>query len=195
MSEMALFLLFCCQVCCNVLTIRHIQNPADGILALIDCTDWLLGHYAYFFCGEVGLKEAAQLDFFFIQNVSESFYKWCVESVIDIVHCLIEVFPVQEGIDIDFLAGLVFMWLSCPVHYCYKIPSVGDRIFARWSGCTEFVFRREIICICGNDGYETDSEEYCSDSCLCEKHKVHSLYVFGSVLTDRFNDDSDIDLW
>ena len=28
---------------------------------------------------------------------------------------------------------------------------------------------------------------------LCEKHKVESLYVFGSVLTDRFNDDSDID--
>ena len=29
---------------------------------------------------------------------------------------------------------------------------------------------------------------------LCEKHKVVSLYVFGSVLTDRFNNDSDIDL-
>ena len=28
---------------------------------------------------------------------------------------------------------------------------------------------------------------------LCEKHKVASLYVFGSVLTDRFNNDSDID--
>ena len=28
---------------------------------------------------------------------------------------------------------------------------------------------------------------------LCEKHKVKSLYVFGSVLTDRFNNDSDID--
>jgi predicted nucleotidyltransferase len=28
---------------------------------------------------------------------------------------------------------------------------------------------------------------------LCEKHKVKSLYVFGSVLTDRFNDESDID--
>ncbi len=29
---------------------------------------------------------------------------------------------------------------------------------------------------------------------LCENHKVKSLYVFGSVLTDRFNDESDIDL-
>lgn len=28
---------------------------------------------------------------------------------------------------------------------------------------------------------------------LCEKHKVLQLYVFGSVLTNRFNIDSDID--
>ena len=29
---------------------------------------------------------------------------------------------------------------------------------------------------------------------LCQKNRVKSLYVFGSVLTDRFNDKSDIDL-
>ncbi|MEI6184644.1 MAG: nucleotidyltransferase domain-containing protein [Bacteroidota bacterium] len=29
---------------------------------------------------------------------------------------------------------------------------------------------------------------------LCETHKVKTLYVFGSVLTDRFNKESDIDL-
>ena len=29
---------------------------------------------------------------------------------------------------------------------------------------------------------------------LCVKHKVKSLYVFGSVLTSRFNKDSDIDM-
>lgn len=29
---------------------------------------------------------------------------------------------------------------------------------------------------------------------LCQQHKVKTLYVFGSVLTDRFNDNSDIDL-
>ncbi|AYQ31266.1 nucleotidyltransferase family protein [Runella sp. SP2] len=29
---------------------------------------------------------------------------------------------------------------------------------------------------------------------LCENHKVKSLYAFGSVLTDRFNSESDIDL-
>jgi predicted nucleotidyltransferase len=29
---------------------------------------------------------------------------------------------------------------------------------------------------------------------LCQKNRVKSLYVFGSVLTDRFTDKSDIDL-
>lgn len=29
---------------------------------------------------------------------------------------------------------------------------------------------------------------------LCQQHKVKQLFVFGSVLTDRFNPDSDIDL-
>ena len=29
---------------------------------------------------------------------------------------------------------------------------------------------------------------------LCVKNKVKSLYVFGSVLTSRFNNDSDIDM-
>lgn len=29
---------------------------------------------------------------------------------------------------------------------------------------------------------------------LCIQHKVKSLYVFGSVLTDHFSDKSDIDL-
>jgi uncharacterized protein len=28
---------------------------------------------------------------------------------------------------------------------------------------------------------------------LCKKHKVSELYIFGSVLTDKFSDDSDID--
>ncbi len=29
---------------------------------------------------------------------------------------------------------------------------------------------------------------------LCEIHKVKSLYVFGSILTDKFSSNSDIDL-
>lgn len=29
---------------------------------------------------------------------------------------------------------------------------------------------------------------------LCKKHRVKSLAVFGSILTDRFNEDSDVDL-
>jgi predicted nucleotidyltransferase len=31
-------------------------------------------------------------------------------------------------------------------------------------------------------------------SSLCKKYKVKKLFAFGSVLTDRFNDNSDIDL-
>jgi uncharacterized protein len=29
---------------------------------------------------------------------------------------------------------------------------------------------------------------------LCENHKVKKLYAFGSILTDKFSQDSDIDL-
>ena len=29
---------------------------------------------------------------------------------------------------------------------------------------------------------------------LCRKYKVKTLAVFGSILTDRFNDESDVDL-
>jgi hypothetical protein len=29
---------------------------------------------------------------------------------------------------------------------------------------------------------------------LCKTHKVKSLYAFGSVLTEKFNPDSDVDL-
>ena len=29
---------------------------------------------------------------------------------------------------------------------------------------------------------------------LCKKHQVSKLFVFGSILTGRFNEDSDIDL-
>lgn len=28
---------------------------------------------------------------------------------------------------------------------------------------------------------------------LCKKYKVNKLWVFGSILTDRFNDNSDLD--
>jgi len=29
---------------------------------------------------------------------------------------------------------------------------------------------------------------------LCNKHKVKELYLFGSILTEKFNDSSDVDL-
>ena len=38
-------------------------------------------------------------------------------------------------------------------------------------------------------------ESYKHDiSLLCETHRVKSLYAFGSILTDNFNSESDIDL-
>lgn len=38
-------------------------------------------------------------------------------------------------------------------------------------------------------------EKYRSDiGKLCKNHKVKKLYAFGSVLTDKFSPDSDIDL-
>ena len=38
-------------------------------------------------------------------------------------------------------------------------------------------------------------EKYTSDIIkLCEAHKVKNLYAFGSVLTDNFDNESDIDL-
>ena len=38
-------------------------------------------------------------------------------------------------------------------------------------------------------------EEYISDiNKLCSTYKVKQLYAFGSALTDKFNNDSDIDL-
>lgn len=29
---------------------------------------------------------------------------------------------------------------------------------------------------------------------LCRKYKVNKLYAFGSILTDRFNENSDVDI-
>lgn len=31
-------------------------------------------------------------------------------------------------------------------------------------------------------------------SALCKKYKVQKMFVFGSILTNRFNDESDVDL-
>jgi len=36
--------------------------------------------------------------------------------------------------------------------------------------------------------------EYSKIGDLCRKYKVRKLFVFGSVLTDRFNEQSDVDL-
>ena len=38
---------------------------------------------------------------------------------------------------------------------------------------------------------ETNIQEIAA---LCKKYKVNKLFVFGSILTNRFNDNSDVDL-
>ena len=39
-----------------------------------------------------------------------------------------------------------------------------------------------------------DEVEYWQIEKLCVKHKVRRLFAFGSVLNDRFNEQSDVDL-
>jgi predicted nucleotidyltransferase len=42
--------------------------------------------------------------------------------------------------------------------------------------------------------FQMDLKKYIGDiRILCRKNKVRTLYVFGSVLTDKFSDSSDID--
>ena len=42
--------------------------------------------------------------------------------------------------------------------------------------------------------FQMDLNKYFGDiGILCRKNKVRTLYVFGSVLTDKFSDNSDID--
>jgi predicted nucleotidyltransferase len=49
-------------------------------------------------------------------------------------------------------------------------------------------------CIFVNKPVEMDLKKHISDiTILCRQNKVRTLYVFGSVLTDKFNESSDID--
>ncbi len=61
---------------------------------------------------------------------------------------------------------------------------------------TDFTTHKKIFVLLRNKLKKMDTlQKYSYDIAkLCENHKVKSLYVFGSVLTDRFNDESDIDL-
>jgi predicted nucleotidyltransferase len=43
-------------------------------------------------------------------------------------------------------------------------------------------------------GLKTLNVEYNQIESLCNKHKVRKLFVFGSALTDKFNEQSDVDL-
>src|SRR6476661_5721648 len=48
------------------------------------------------------------------------------------------------------------------------------------------------ICIFGTMNLITNNISTINE--LCKSHKVKSLYAFGSVVTDKFNDKSDVDL-
>lgn len=56
-----------------------------------------------------------------------------------------------------------------------------------------FCFENRNLYICTNGVMKLIQRHISQIAALCEKHKVASLYVFGSVLTDRFNNESDID--
>ena len=49
------------------------------------------------------------------------------------------------------------------------------------------------LCNLSKSVYEADRKQH-TVVALCKKYKVNKLFVFGSILTDRFNDDSDVDL-
>jgi uncharacterized protein len=49
----------------------------------------------------------------------------------------------------------------------------------------------EIYYICGMNPIELNKDKLYE---LCDTHKVKELYLFGSILTDKFNDSSDIDM-
>jgi len=62
----------------------------------------------------------------------------------------------------------------------------------RCEKCCERVVRIKRFCIFGDMNLINQNIELIN--ALCKSHKVKSLYAFGSVLTDKFNDQSDIDL-
>jgi predicted nucleotidyltransferase len=62
----------------------------------------------------------------------------------------------------------------------------------RCEKCLVCVVRTKRFCIFGHMNLINQNIEFINT--LCKSHKVKSLYAFGSVLTDKFNDQSDIDL-
>ena len=59
-----------------------------------------------------------------------------------------------------------------------------------------FLTNNRIVIFARKGGYfmkliENNSQKIIA---LCKKHKVGKLFVFGSILNDRFNDDSDVDM-
>ena len=61
----------------------------------------------------------------------------------------------------------------------------------RFNKTEALFFVLTFIYICG--GMKLIRRNMAQIIALCEKHKVLQLYVFGSILTDKFNKDSDVD--
>jgi predicted nucleotidyltransferase len=69
--------------------------------------------------------------------------------------------------------------------------SVLIRAAKRFEKCCNRVVSTKPFCIF--ESMNLISQNIESICALCKSHKVKSLYAFGSVLTDTFNDQSDLD--
>jgi predicted nucleotidyltransferase len=69
--------------------------------------------------------------------------------------------------------------------------SVLSRAAKRFEKCCNRVVSAKPFCIF--ESMNLISQNIESIHALCKSHKVKSLYAFGSVLTDTFNDQSDLD--
>src|SRR5690554_5998833 len=63
----------------------------------------------------------------------------------------------------------------------------------RWPGEAEIVGQKLYICLKAN-GMDIIEKNIEKINALCLKYNVSELYAFGSVLTNRFSKESDIDL-
>jgi hypothetical protein len=59
-----------------------------------------------------------------------------------------------------------------------------------WVSCKALALIDEVSYLCYMNVIERNIDQIIQ---LCKQHKVRELYLFGSALTDRFNDESDID--
>jgi uncharacterized protein len=64
-------------------------------------------------------------------------------------------------------------------------------MYIRCNAMHLFSALNKILYICAMNLIETNKDKLIK---LCDEHKVKELYLFGSILTDKFNESSDIDM-